>query len=72
MKHNMSTKCKLKVSNTYPASQVQAEIKWLDQEIEKVKEQMERKPSKIRHLNDLIRQREERIMILTVEAKEKK
>ena len=60
------------MSDTYPASQVKAEIKWLDQEIEKVKEQMKRKPSKIRHLNDLIRQREERIMILTVETKEKK
>lgn len=60
----MSTKCKLEVSDTYPASQVHAEIRWLNQKIEKVKEQMKRKPSKIHHLNDLIRQREERIMIL--------
>ena len=34
-------------------------IMWLDAKIEEVREVMKRKPSKVRHLNDLIRQRED-------------
>ena len=37
--------------------QIQFEIKWLDNKMEEVKKQMVRRPSKIRHLNDLIRQK---------------
>lgn len=41
--------------------QMNSEIGWLDREMEKVKEQMKKKPSKIRHLNTLERQKQEKI-----------
>jgi len=40
-------------------SQIQAEIKWIEKKIEQVKQEMIRRPSKIRHLNDLLRQKNE-------------
>ena len=60
----MSTKCTINVWEKYPASQVQAEIAWLDREMDKVREQMKRRPSKRRHLADLQRQRDQRTDIL--------
>jgi hypothetical protein len=60
----MSTSCKLTISETYPRSQVLHEISWLNQEIEKVKEQMKKRPSKQRHLNDLLRQLKDKEEIL--------
>lgn len=60
----MSTQCTIKTSRTYPASQVLAEIAWIDREMEKVREQMKRRPSKHRHLADLQRQRDQRTEIL--------
>lgn len=60
----MSTECKIKTSRHYPASQVMAEIAWIDREMEKVREQMKRRPSKHSHLADLQRQRDQRTEIL--------
>lgn len=60
----MSTKCTINVWEKYPVSQVQAEIAWLDREMDKVREQMKRRPSKRRHLADLQRQRDQRTEIL--------
>jgi chromosome segregation ATPase len=53
-----------KISSLYPASQVLAEIAWIDREIERVTELMKRRPSKIRHLRDLERQKRDRQQIL--------
>lgn len=39
--------------------QIYYEIKWLSIEVEKVKEQMKKRPSKWRHLKDLERQIQE-------------
>jgi hypothetical protein len=44
--------------------QIYHEIKWLSIEIEKVKEQMKKRPSKWRHLKDLERQIKERRQLL--------
>lgn len=41
--------------------QIQFEIKWLENKMEEVKKEMIKRPSKIRHLNDLIRQKNERL-----------
>ena len=60
----MSTKCTINVWEKYPASQVQAEIAWLDREMDNVREQMKRRTSKRRHLADLQRQRDQRTEIL--------
>ena len=60
----MSTPCNIKISNLYPARQVLAEIAWIDKEIEQVIELMKRRPSKIRHLRDLERQKRDRQQIL--------
>jgi len=60
----MSTKCAIKTSNIYPASKVVAEIAWIDREMDKVREQMKRRPSKRRHLADLQRQRDQRTEII--------
>lgn len=60
----MSTPCNIKISSLYPASQVLAEIAWINKEIERVTELMKRRPSKIRHLRDLERQKRERQQIL--------
>ena len=60
----MSTPCTIKISSSYPASQVHAEIAWLNREIERVTELMKRRPSKIRHLRDLERQKRDRQQIL--------
>ena len=60
----MSTQCKIKISSTYLASQVLAEIAWIDREIDRVTELMKRRPSKIRHLRDLERQKRDRQQIL--------
>ena len=64
----MSTPCSIKISNLYPASQVLAEIAWIDKEIERVTELMKRRPSKIRHLRDLERQKRDRQQILEANA----
>lgn len=61
----MSTKCSINVSSTYPASQVRAEIAWIDKELDRVREEMKRRPSKRRHLADLQRQRDQRTEILS-------
>jgi hypothetical protein len=58
------TPCTIKISSLYPASQVLAEIAWIDREIERVTELMKRRPSKIRHLSDLERQKRDRQQIL--------
>ena len=60
----MSTPCNIKISNLYHARQVLAEIAWIDKEIEQVIELMKRRPSKIRHLRDLERQKRDRQQIL--------
>jgi len=56
----MSTPCTIRISPSYPVSQVYAEIAWLDREIEKVTELIRRRPSKIRHLRDLERQKRDK------------
>lgn len=60
----MSTECRLKVSSSYPVSQVLAEIAWLERKMDEVREQMKRRPSKHRHLSDLQRQKDQRVKIL--------
>jgi hypothetical protein len=60
----MSTPSKIKISPSYPVSQVHAEIEWIDKEITRVSELMKRRPSKIRHLHDLERQKRDRQQIL--------
>lgn len=60
----MSTPCNIKISSSYPISQVAHEIDWLDKEILKVKEEMKKRPSKIRHLRDLERQKSDRQTII--------
>jgi hypothetical protein len=60
----MSTLSKIKISPIYPVSQVHAEIEWIDKEITRVSELMKRRPSKIRHLHDLERQKRDRLQIL--------
>jgi hypothetical protein len=67
----MSTPCKLTVSNLYPMAQVQAEIRWLDQKIQQVKTEMQRRPSKWRHLRDLERQRDDHVKIVERAAAER-
>lgn len=42
-------------------SQIRGAINWLEKKIETVKEEMIRRPSKIRHLNDLIRQKNQQL-----------
>lgn len=64
----MSTPCNIKISSLYHASQVIAEIAWIDREIERVTEIMKRRPSKIRHLRDLERQKRDREQILQANA----
>ena len=46
------------LSNPTPAalSQLACEIEWLQRKMVEVSEQMKRRPSKIKHLNDLRRQ----------------
>lgn len=65
----MSTTCNIKISNLYPRSQVLAEIRWLDKEMDKVRELMKRKPSKIKHLRDLERQKRDKEQILENDLK---
>jgi hypothetical protein len=60
----MSTPSKIKISSSYPVSQVYAEIAWIDKEIARVSELIKRQPSKIRHLRDLERQKRDRQQIL--------
>jgi len=60
----MSTPCKITISESYPLSQALHEISWLNREIEKVKEQMKKRPSKQRHLNDLLRRLKDKEEIL--------
>lgn len=45
----------------FEISQIEAEIRWIENKMEKVKKEMVFRPSKIRHLNDLIRQKNERL-----------
>lgn len=40
--------------------QMRHEIVWLDNKIEEVREQMKKRPSKIKHLRDLERQKQEK------------
>jgi len=47
------------MKNEFEISQIQAEISWLEKKMEQVKQEMIRRPSKIRHLNDLLRQKNE-------------
>ena len=60
----MSYPNKNKINEHYPRRQVVAEIAWIDREMIKVREKMKRKPSKVKHLNDLKRQRADRMTIL--------
>lgn len=60
----MSTPCKIEISDLYTAKTVLAEIAWLEKEMDKVKEKMIRKPSKIKHLRDLERQKNDKLQIL--------
>jgi hypothetical protein len=41
--------------------QIRAGIEWLDKEMDKVREQMKRRPSKLRHFMDMHRQKKERL-----------
>jgi peptidoglycan hydrolase CwlO-like protein len=45
----------------FEISQIEAEIRWIENKMEEVKKEMVRRPSKNRHLNDLIRQKNERL-----------
>jgi len=47
------------IKNEFEISQIQAEISWLEKKMEQVKQEMICRPSKIRHLNDLLRQKNE-------------
>lgn len=52
----MSTPCKIQIGDSFPVSRCLHEIEWLQNEAEKVREQMKKRPSKIRHLRDIERQ----------------
>jgi predicted nucleic acid-binding Zn-ribbon protein len=49
------------MQNDFEISQINHEIRWIEEKMEKVKQEMIRRPSKIRHLNDLLRQKNERL-----------
>ena len=57
----MSTPTRFRAKTPDQRRQTLHEIEWLDREIEKVKTLLQKKPSKIRHLRDLERQRSERL-----------
>lgn len=44
--------------------QIKAEIDWINKEMDKVREQMKRRPSKLSHFMDLQRQKKERLEYL--------
>jgi hypothetical protein len=54
----------VKISDLYPENQCRAEIIWLEKEVERVREEMKKRSSKIKHLRDLERQIQERRNIL--------
>jgi hypothetical protein len=60
----MSTTCKIRLSQTYTESQCRSELAWLETEADRVREEMTRRPSKIRHLRDLERQMQDHRNIL--------
>ena len=60
----MSTPNKNKITELYPETQVRAEIAWIEKEMEKVRVEMMRRPSKVRHLRDLERQKQDRVSII--------
>ena len=62
MKSNetMTTSCNYTPKTEHEVYQLKCEIKWLINECIKVKEQIKKRPSKIRHLNDLERQIKDR------------
>lgn len=60
----MSTPCKTKLSPSYSREQVLSEIRWLSDKASEVREEMKRRPSKVRHLHDLERQIKDRKEIL--------
>ena len=53
------------MKNEFEILRIKAEISWLNDKIEQVKQEMIRRPSKIRHLNDLIRQKNEALKKLS-------
>lgn len=60
----MSTECNQTIRTPHQEYQVYREIQWLLNKCIEVEEEMKRRPSKIRHLNDLERQIKEREEIL--------
>jgi len=60
----MSTKCNQTIRTPHQEYQVHREIQWLLNKCIEVEEEMKKRPSKIRHLNDLKRQIKEREEIL--------
>lgn len=60
----MSTKCNQTIRTPHQEYQVNREIQWLLNKCIEVEEEMKKRSSKIRHLNDLKRQIKEREEIL--------
>ena len=60
----MTTKCNQTIRTPHQEYQVRHEIKWLLNKCHEVEEEMKKRPSKIRHLNDLKRQIKDRKEIL--------
>jgi hypothetical protein len=60
----VSTKCNYEIKSEFDADKVKHELDWLEREADKVREEMEKRPSKIRHLNDLKRQMQDKEVML--------
>lgn len=61
----MSTvKKPLKNPTSHDISQIQFEINWIENKMNEVREEMKKRPSKIKHLNDLQRQLDQNNSVL--------
>ena len=67
----MSTvKKPLKNPTSHDISQIQFEINWIENKMNEVREEVKKRPSKIKHLNDLQRQLDHNNGILLLYTKE--
>lgn len=57
----MSTKCKHTLKSVHEYNQCLSEIQWTENKIKEVELQMQKRPSKVRHRDDLLRQLQERL-----------
>ena len=60
----MSTMCRHTLKSVHEYNQCLSEIQWTKNRIKEVELQIQKRPSKIRHLNDLLRQLQDRFNLI--------